>query len=176
MKKFFKIVGIIILSLIVLVLIAGVVLPRKVAIEKSITINAPREQVWQQVSNLEACHKWSPFVEEDPNTVVTYTGQSGTVGSMYTWKSEKVGEGTQTITKVDAGQSVGSHLHFIKPFEGEADTYINLAGEGNSTKVSWGFESEYSYPMNVMGVLMKGSLGDMFARGLSNLKKQAEGN
>lgn len=174
MKKFFKVAGIILLSLIVLGLIAGLMLPRKVAIEKSITINAPRDQVWQHVGNLEACHQWSPFVEEDPNTAVTYAGQSGTVGSSYTWKSEKTGAGTQTLTKVDAGQRVDSHLHFIKPFKGEADTYIKLEEAGNATKVVWGFETEYSYPMNVMGALMKGNLGDMFQNGLNNLKEQTE--
>ncbi|WP_276481612.1 SRPBCC family protein [Paraflavitalea pollutisoli] len=176
MKKFFKIAGIILLSLIVLVLIAGLMLPKKVALEKSITINATGEQVWQHVNNLEACHKWSPFVEEDPNTVVSYSGQSGTVGSSYAWKSEKVGEGTQTITKLEPGQRVDSHLHFIKPFEGEADTYIKLTPAGNATNVTWGFESEYKYPMNVMGNLMKGSLGDMFQNGLNNLKEQSESN
>lgn len=175
MKKFFKIAGIILLSLIVLVLIAGLVLPKKVAIERSTSINAPREQVWQHVSNLEACHKWSPFAAEDPNTVVTYSGQPGTVGSSYTWKSDKTGEGTQTLTKVEAGQRVDSHLHFIKPFDGEADTYLNLEEAGNATKVTWGFTSEYKYPMNVMGALMKGSLGDMFQDGLNNLKQQTEG-
>lgn len=174
MKKFFKIAGIIILSLLVLLLIAGLVLPRKVAIEKSITIYASRDQVWQHVNNLEACHQWSPFVEEDPNTVVSYSGQSGTVGSSYTWKSEKTGAGTQTLTKVEPGRRVDSHLHFIKPFSGEADTYIQLEEAGNATNVRWGFDTEYSYPMNVMGALMKNSLGDMFQNGLNNLKEQAE--
>ena len=74
------------------------------------------------------------------------------VGSVYKWDGNKdVGEGTQTLTKVQQPtDKVETHLHFIEPFEGEADAFIHLAEAGNGTKVTWGFDTRYSYPMNVM--------------------------
>ena len=42
----------------------------------------------------------------------------------------------------------------------------------NSTKVSWGFEGQMNYPMNVMKLFMnmEKAIGNDFSIGLSNLK------
>ncbi|MDF2189052.1 SRPBCC family protein [Paraflavitalea sp. CAU 1676] len=178
MKKFLKIVGIVILSLIVLVLVAGLIAPKKYHIEREITINAPREKVWSHVSNLEECHKWNPWSEEDPNIKVSYAGNLGTVGSSYSYTSEKVGAGTQTLTKVDQPQRVESHMKFIKPFDGDADIFINLQDAGAGTKVTWGFDTQYSYPMNAMLLVMPMDkmMSESYDKGLNNLKRISESN
>ena len=178
MKKFFKIVGIIILVLIVVVLVAGLIAPKKYHLEREITINAPREKVWPQVSSLPNTHKWNPWVEQDPNIKVSFEGQEGTVGSGYKWESEKVGTGHQTITKLEQPGRVESHIHFIKPFEGEADVFIDLKEAGNATKVTWGFSTEYSYPMNAMLLVMNMDkmMGEAYDKGLANLKRISESN
>lgn len=178
MKKFLKITGIVILSLVVLFLIAGLVAPKKYHIERDITINAPREKVWQHVSSLAECHKWNPWSEEDPNIKVSYEGQQGTVGSTYGWESDKVGAGKQTITRLDQPGRVESHIHFIKPFEGEADIFINLQEAGAGTKVTWGFDTQFSYPMNafIWVMPMNKNMSDAYDKGLNNLKKMVESN
>ena len=178
MKKFFKIVGIVILSVIVLVLIAGLIAPKKYHIEREITINAPREKVWQHVSSLAECHKWNPWSEQDPNISVSYEGQPGTVGSSYSYTSEKVGAGKQTLTKVEQPQRVESHMKFIKPWSGDADIFINLQDAGGATKVAWGFDTEFSYPMNGLMLVMpmEKSMREAYDKGLNNLKRISESN
>ena len=73
---------------------------------------------------------------------------------------------------------VETHLNFIKPFKGEADTYIILAGGSNATKVTWGFDTKYSYPMNVMQLFfdMDEMMGKQYDKGLSKLKTISESN
>lgn len=178
MKRFFKIVGIVILSLIVLVLIAGLIAPKKYHIEREITINAPREKVWQHVSSLAECHKWNPWSEEDPNIKVNFEGQQGTVGSAYSWESDKVGVGKQTLTRLDQPSRVESQIHFIKPFDGNADIFINLQEAGGGTKVTWGFDTKYAYPMNVMLLIMPMDkmMSESYDKGLNNLKRISESN
>ncbi|MEP6844712.1 MAG: SRPBCC family protein [Panacibacter sp.] len=177
MKKVLKIIGVILLLVIALVLIAGIFLPKNYHMEKDITINAPREKVWVNVSSLQNMQKWNPFIEADPNIQVSYEGQDGTVGCMYKWKGNKdVGSGTQTITKLEQPGKVETHLHFFEPFEGEADAFINLAEEGSGTKATWGFDTKYAYPMNVMPVLMNMDkmMGNSYNAGLAKLKKLCE--
>lgn len=178
MKKFLKIVGFIILLVIVFVLVAGLFVPKKYNLEKEITINAPREKVWPQVSSLANTHKWNPWSEQDPNIQVSFEGQDGTVGSVYKWQSKEVGSGNQTITKLEQPGRVESHIHFIKPFEGEADVFIDLKEEGSGTKVTWGFTTQYKYPMNVMllFVNMDKVMGEAYGKGLANLKRISESN
>jgi len=179
MKKILKIVGIVLLVLAVLVLIAGLFAPKTYHLEKDITINAPREKVWAHVNSLPEMDKWSPWKDADPNVQISYEGQQGTVGSVYKWKGNKdVGSGSQTLTKIEQPTEVMSHLHFIKPFEGEADAFIHLADASNGTKVTWGFDTKYSYPMNTMllFVNMDEMMGTQYNKGLSRLKSLCESN
>ena len=71
------------------------------------------------------------------------------------------------------GKSLSTELRFIKPFKSIAQAVMTTepAGE-NATKVSWGFESQMNYPMNVMKLFMnmEKSIGNDFSTGLINLK------
>ena len=86
MKKFLKIIGIILLLAIAFVLIAGIFVTKKFHLEKDITINAPQEKVWGNVNSLQAMEKWSPWTDIDPAMKVSHEGQPGTVGSVYRWE------------------------------------------------------------------------------------------
>jgi len=177
MKKFLKVIGIILLLIIAFVLIAGIFVSKTYHIEKDITINASRDTVWNNLSSLRAMMKWSPWTDADPNVQVTYEGQEGAVGSLYRWKGNKqVGSGNQTITKIDKPSRIETHLNFIEPFSGEADAYLNLGDAGNGTKVTWGFDTKYPYPMNVMTLFinMDEMMGKQYNTGLERLKKLSE--
>lgn len=179
MKKFLIILGLIILALILFVLIAGLFVAKTYHFEKDITINAPKEKVWSFVNTLHGMEKWSPFIAADPNLQVTYEGQDGTVGAAYKWKGNKdVGSGEQTISKVEAPSRIETHLHFIEPFEGQAEAFINLADAGTGTKTTWGFDTKYKYPMNVMMLFMNMDemMGKSYTDGLNKLKALSEAN
>jgi carbon monoxide dehydrogenase subunit G len=178
MKKFLKIVGIIIAVIIVLVLVTGLFAKKDYNIERSITINAPKEKVWDHVSTLANTTKWSPWLKQDPNTKLSYQGQDGTVGSVFKWESEKVGTGNQTFTKLEAPNRTESHIQFIKPFTGEADVFMQLQEEGAATKATWGFSTHYGYPMNVMPLLfnMTKMMEESYDDGLKQLKALSESN
>ncbi|MBG9377852.1 SRPBCC family protein [Panacibacter sp. DH6] len=178
MKKFLKILLIAIVSIVAIVLIAALFAPKELHIERDVTINAPKEKVWSNVGSLHGMHSWSPWIEADPAINITYEGNDGTPGAIYKWKGNSdVGEGEQTITKTDAPNSINTHVHFIKPFEGEADASIVLEDAGNSTKATWTFDSKYAYPMNVMLLLsMDDMIGDTYSKGLNKLKTMCEAN
>lgn len=179
MKKALKIIGIIILLAIAFVLIAGLFVPKEYHLEKDITINASRDKVWSHINSLQQLEKWSPWAAKDPAMKVKHEGLEGAIGSVYKWDGNKeVGEGSQTLTKVQPPDKVESHLHFIKPFEGEADAFINLSESGNVTKVTWGFDTKYAYPMNVMQLFvdMDEMMGKEYNAGLAKLKQICESN
>ena len=175
--KVLKILGLIILGLIVLILVAAIFAPKTVHLEREITINTTPERVWPLVANFRIHTKWSPFIKKDPNVSLSYEGSDGTVGSVYSWKgNSEVGSGRQTMTKLEEPRRVESHLHFIEPFEGEAEAFMILTPVGSSTKTIWGFDSKYAYPMNAMLLFMDmdDMLGKDYNDGLVNLKKLAE--
>lgn len=179
MKKVLKFIGILIVLVIAFVLIAGLFLSKTYHVERDITINEPREKVWNNVSTLHGLHSWSPWIEADPNVKITYEGQDGAVGAAYKWEgNSEVGMGVQTISKTEKSNSFGTHIHFIKPFDGEADSHIDLTDAGSSTKATWSLDGKYSYPMNVMQLFMDmdKTIGDKYNTGLGKLKTICEAN
>lgn len=177
MKKFLKIIGVLLLLAIAFVLIAGLIVKKDYHIDRSITINAPKDSVWAFVNSLQKMEKWSPWLDKDSTAKTSHEGQEGAVGSIYRWDGNKdVGKGNQTITKTEAPGNIESHINFIKPFSGEADVYMHLSDTTGGTKVTWGFDTKYKYPMNVMQLFvnMDKMMGEQYDKGLSRLKALAE--
>lgn len=168
----------VIIGIILLVLLLGLIISNDMNYEKSITINTTIDVVWKNVNSLDALDKWSPWNDKDPNMKKILTGTDGTVGACQSWVSSAkgVGEGSQTITKLDGPNLLETKLVFLKPFKSTADAYVKLSKEGNSTIAIWGFKSKMPYPMNIMKLFMnfKKEMDKEFGSGLNKLKKLCE--
>ncbi|NOZ45434.1 MAG: hypothetical protein GXO79_01480 [Chlorobi bacterium] len=175
--KTLKIIGIVILVLIVVVLLLGLVMPKKYHIERSETIKAPQELIFKYAKFFKLSQKWSPWKEYDLEMKVTYEGEDGTIGAKYFWEgNDKVGKGVQEITAIDEGKRVDSKLTFIEPWQSEDKAYVELTPEEEGIKVTWGFDGEMDYPMNVMMpfIGMDKALGTDLEKGLGKLKTLTE--
>lgn len=176
--KALKYVGIALGAVIALVLVAALFISNDVHYYKSITINAPIDSVWLNVNSLAAVDKWSPWNDYDPNMKKSMSGTDGTVGAMSSWESDvdRVGKGSQTISKIEAPTLLETDLKFYTPYESEAKGYIQLSPEGSGTKVTWGFKSEMPYPFNTMKLFMnmEEMMDEEWNSGLSKLKALCE--
>ena len=74
MKQILKYLGLLLLAAILFILIAGLFIAKDYHFERSITINAPREKVWEQVNNFTSRNKWNPWAEYDPGMQHTIEG------------------------------------------------------------------------------------------------------
>lgn len=164
-----------ILTLIGLLLVVALFIPNDYTVTHTITINKSQKEVYDYVKNLKNQEEWSSWVLADPNIKLTYSGVDGTVGAKQTWKgNEDVGEGSQTITKLD-GERIDIDLHFVKPFEGDSKAAsIIKAVDANSCTHTEEFYGTESYPKNLMSILAKKFIGDAFEKNGENLKKALE--
>ena len=171
MKNFLKIVFVFLAIVVVAMLVIG----KKYHYEKSIVINAPVEKVWQNVNSMKAVNSWSPFLDYDKNMKQTYSGVSGQVGDTYHWSgNDEAGEGEEKITALEPNKKSSVNIRFIKPFEGNADADVILESQGNATKVTWTFNTEMNYPMNLMKLTMDSQMDKDFGKGLQKLKEISE--
>lgn len=174
--KLLKIVLGTIVSLVLVLLILGLIAPNENHVERSIVIDAPVEDVRAKTMTFEAMLTWSPWADRDPNQKVTIEND-GQVGALYNWDGEDslVGAGSQTITAMSENEVV-THLHFIRPFESEADATTTLEPMGDQTKVTWTYHDHTPYPFNVMNLLfnMDEMLGPDFDLGVCRLKEVVE--
>ncbi|KAA2245070.1 SRPBCC family protein [Chitinophaga agrisoli] len=164
------IIGILIVVAVILLFAA----PTKMHIERSVEINAPAPTVWEHIVKFEQFNKWNTWNKVDPGAQYSINGQDGTVGASSNWKGEKIGEGKLEHIALEPYKTIKQKLSFIKPWESSADVFFNLGGSDGKTTVTWGFDSEFPRPMNVMGLFMEGSLKKDYDDGLRELKRQAE--
>lgn len=172
--KVLKWIGIILLSLIVILFVAALILPKDANVQAEITINAPVETVYNNIADFKQWEKWSAWKEMDTASKETYFGNTGQVGSGYTWVGQKTGEGKVTASVIKPNEEFGTDLEFIKPMEGKADADFKFSTQDGATKVVWTYHAKQAIPMNVMAFMMKGMLKQSFDRGLEKLKALSE--
>lgn len=175
MKKVLQFILILIVILVVGFLVLCAVTDGTVNIERSATINAPKNVVWNQVVKFKNWRYWNPWQKMDTTMVIDIEGVDGEEGSVYHWVGETSGEGYMTNTKVD-GYRMNYDMHFIKPFEGKPDGYFTVTDEGGKTKVTWGYHDEQSFFMRGFSAIlgMKKMLTASFDEGLGYLKEHIE--
>ena len=168
------IIGIVVLAAVLVVI--AYFLPRNVSVSRSIEIAAPPAAIYPLVSDLRKMNSWSPWAERDPDAEYTFTGPAEGVGQTMNWKSDNpnVGSGSQTITMLEPDSAVQTALDFGP--EGTAAASFNLVPDGQTTKVTWGFNTDLGLnPVSrYFGLMFDGWIGPDYEQGLANLKELSE--
>jgi len=163
------------LALVGIILIAGLLMNRNYAMEREVTINLPKDSVFQYIKHIKNQDQFSVWNKKDPNSKRTFTGTDGQVGFIYSWDStmDEVGAGDQEIKKIVEGERIDFELRFKRPFEANDMAYFSTESiSPNQTKVKWGFTGTMPYPMNAMMPLMNMDemMGKDLQKGLDDLK------
>ncbi|MFV8442608.1 SRPBCC family protein [Flavobacterium sp. LB2P44] len=168
-----------IIALVVLALIIALFLTKDFAVEREITINQPKDSVFNYVKYLKNQDNFSVWSTKDPAMKKTFTGTDGTVGAIVGWDStdKNVGVGEQEIKKIVEGERIDFELRFKVPIESTDYAFMTTRTiTPNQTKVKWGFYGNMPYPMNLMlpFMNMEEMLGKDLQDGLNNLKAVLE--
>lgn len=164
-----------IVGVVVVLLIIGFVLPGKMEISKSISMNAPASYVFEEINNLENNAKWSYWNDlYKDNMTVAYGDIKSGVGAISEWDGEESGKGKMTITESIPDKSIKMDLDFME--NGTAKSWYTFESEGESTKITTGFTTDFG--MNPigrwMGVFMKPEMEKACDHNLNKLKEIAE--
>lgn len=171
-----RLLGILIVLVLILVGVSYL-LPGKAEVSRSVMIDAPPSAIFPYVNSMQETEKWSPWLSRDPETSLSYSGPDAGVGNTLNWSSDhpQVGTGSQEIVESVENQTVRTALDFGSM--GTASAFFLLQPDGDSTEVTWGFESDLGMnPMaRWMGLMMDRWVGGDYESGLSNLKTLVEG-
>lgn len=131
------------LTLLILLVLIGLLLPSSAEVERSIVIDAPPGKIFSHLNGMRAFHAWSPWSKIDPDTEYRFSGPEQGVGSRMTWQSgnAQVGRGSQEITASVPEQRVETRLVFGD--QGNGSAVFMLEPEGNSTRIVWQFRTEF---------------------------------
>jgi uncharacterized protein YndB with AHSA1/START domain len=173
MKIALKIVLYLVGALLVL-LLAGFLLPSNFKAERSVTINAPAEKIYPLLVSVKEWKRWTVWNQRDPKMQITYSGPESGSGAKWSWKSKSEGNGAMEFTAAETNKRLAYALTFddMAPSTGE----LLLAAAGNNTKVTWTMtgDSGMNPVARWFGYFIDKLVGPDFEAGLVNLKKLAE--
>ncbi len=168
------------ISVVVLVIgFAGYVatLPDDFRYSRSLAIKASPEVIFEKINNPKKMAEWSPWKELDPNGTFSYEGEESGIGAISKWSGNAdLGEGIYTIIDSIPYRTVIIKLDFIRPMTASNQAEFSLTPEGEQTLVTWSMYGKNNFIGKAMGLIFncEKMLGDMFDKGLNNLKTISE--
>lgn len=151
--------------------------PKKVQVERSISVNVPNDIVKAQLADFKFFQeRWSPWSEKDPNMQTTFEGETGQPGSKYSWKGNKdVGSGSMELIAMN-GDTIMQKIMFTEPRPGGGDVYLVAKPNGNATNITWGMKFEIGFFMRGMMLFMNMDkmIGADYEKGLAKFKEVTE--
>ena len=171
LRKMILIVG----GLLVVLALIGFMLPSHYAVERSIVIEAPPEDVYPNLVDLREWQQWGVWFKRDPDMEIHYSGPDRAVGMRSSWQSESEGSGEMEITELEHNKKVVYQLYF-PDYEMGSTGYFELEDLETGTRVTWRDEGQVgNNPVDRYFVLMIDDLlGPDFELGLENLKTVVE--
>jgi len=163
-----------------LVIAAGVIgtlgllaftLPQKVHVEREAIIQAEPEEIFVLASSNKGFQAFNPYKSIDPDLKIEFFGPEVGVGSGFHFdgKDGKDGKGTQTISSLEANQSVTMQIDLGA--KGAPTQTFNFHKVPAGTRVVWGLDADFgNNPIGrIIGLFMDKMMGETFERGLKNL-------
>lgn len=162
--------------LIVALLLVGFLLPGTMEVSRSISVNAPAENVFEEFNDLKKWQEWQYWntLEKPGEMTLTFGDKTVGTGAWYSWDGKNTGKGKITITESVPNKSVASDIEFTG--SGTAAGLYTVEPEGENTKATMSFT--FDNGMNPIGrwfsLFMKGEIEKAFDFGLARIKERAE--
>ncbi|WP_146118932.1 SRPBCC family protein [Blastopirellula marina] len=152
-------------------------LPRQFTVMREVTIDRPKEEVFDFIKLLKNQEKFSTWAQIPGEREVTLRGTDGTLGAVIAWKSAdpNIGVGEQEITGIKPGERIDYLIRFTKPFVSTDPAYMQTEFVSqDQTLVTSVYIGTMNYPTNLFCFFAKDLIGDQMEISLGNLKRLLE--
>lgn len=164
---------IIILAIVLVLILIGFILPKKVSIKRSLVIKGSQENIFEQVNIVKYWEKWSPWHKIDSAMKIQYSGPESGNGAAYDWQSDNgdVGNGRLEIISSIPFDSILMLMDFGA--DGKSSLKFTFTKADTGILVTWQMDSNLgNNPISRwFGVFMDWMVGSDFEKGLKNISK-----
>ena len=167
----------VVLVIVIIIIIRAATNPDTFRVERSITIKAPPERIFNLIDDFHNFGVWSPWEHLDPAMKRSITGTPSGKGAVYEWSGNaKAGAGRMEILESTPSSRVKMQLDFLKPFRNRNTAEYTLTPQGDATKVTWAMYGPSPFISKIMQVFvtMDKMIGGDFDKGLAAMKAAAE--
>lgn len=146
----------------------------KYHVHRSTTISATPQDVFERVADYGSWTSWSPWLCAEPEAEVTITEDPASVGSVYSWKGEVVGQGEIEHLRLEPGRLIEDEIRFVKPFKSRSHVSFEFEPAANGTRITWHMRGALPWFLFWMTPMMETFIGMDYERGLKMLKEWME--
>jgi hypothetical protein len=122
-------------ALLVLLLVAGLLLPKDWQVERSVVVGAPASAVFPYLNSLKRWREWTVWYAREPDLQVEYEGPESGVGATSRWQGRD-GRGAMKILNSDRDRRV-EYLLLLDAGATEMNGLLQLTPEAGGTRVTW---------------------------------------
>jgi len=167
-------IGIGVVAATVLAAVVGLFLPSTFVVEKEVLVKASPETIHEFVGDLAQWPQWNPWLEEDPNQVVTFGTATTGPGASQTWEGG-ASDGHMSFTSCNPTWGVAYEMTFKKnSYTSTGSLLYTTVADG--TEVFWHMTGDSGN--NIMARyfigLMPSLVGPQLEEGLTRLKLISE--
>lgn len=159
------------LIFIVLLLVLAYFLPRKMEMSVSGNVDAPAKYAYNILNDFKNQEKWDPWLTKDTTMTFSYGEKTMGEGAYVDYSSQSFGAGR--TTRATSVQDEKILLTTDSEDMGGASMSYDLVADGDKSKLTWGFNSEIGWPMNLMSFFFKSSMKKDMKIGIANISKIA---
>lgn len=162
--------------LIVALLLIGFLLPGKMEVSRSVSVNAPVENVFDEFNDLKKWQEWQYWntLEKPGEMTLTYGDITAGTGAWYSWDGKNTGKGKITITESKPNQSVASDIEFTGSGTAKGVYAVEPDGEGTKATMNFTFDNGMNPISRWFSLFLKGEIEKAFDFGLNRIKERAE--
>ncbi|WBL27220.1 SRPBCC family protein [Zunongwangia sp. HGR-M22] len=147
-------------------------------VSRTIVINRPKANVYAFIRHLENQKLWNSWYLKSENITTKFKGTDGKLNAICYWRgNDKIGEGTQKITKIKPGKVLETKILLLKPTKAVALGYFATKEiQPERTKIIFGLRGYLAFPYSVISIFysMENRLGKECEESLQNLKRELE--
>lgn len=161
--------------LLVVLLLAGFLLPSATHINKSIAITAPAGYVFEEINDLKNWSRWSYWNSIDPEMKMEFSETAVGSGAWYSWDGPKTGTGKLSIIESTPNQALTTEVAFSNSGAGVATYKLEAGKDGVMLSSDFHFEHGADVLSRWMGLLFIGpEVGKAMEYEAAKLKELAE--
>ena len=143
-------------------------------VNRSIHIKAAPEKVFDAVADFSTWTTWSPWLCAEPDAQVRVSEAPSSLGAIYAWKGEVVGEGEIEHRKLQPGRVIEDEIRFVKPFRSTSQVAFEMEATDDGTTLTWHMRGSLPWFLFWMRSQMEVFIGMDYDRGLKMLKDLIE--
>lgn len=124
--------------------------PQPFEVQHSQHIQAPPEEVYNKLKDLESWAEWSPWVIYELDCKFEYSETGGEEGSWYSWDGQRIGAGSLEILELMPPNGIEAKLVFKRPHRATNAISFRINPAGVGSEVSWKMQGQMPLMLKAM--------------------------